>query len=109
MQKLRPQHVDIPSYHFGVNKDVGVAYYIVMLITQQIQIHSVVHFHYYIPQKYFSNGLYNEPNKDRMKKLRSWEVDVPTYCFRVHKNVIISSSRIILRLHHSQNKCCSPF
>jgi hypothetical protein len=36
----------------------------------------------------------NTPNKDRMKKLCPWEVDVSTTCIRAHKPFGVSSSRV---------------
>ena len=46
------------------------------------------------------NGLSSEPNRDPMQNVCPWEVDIPTYHFKVHKIVCVSSSSVIFRAHH---------
>jgi hypothetical protein len=41
-----------------------------------------------------SNELSSAPNRDRMQKLRPWEVDVSTTPIKAHKNFGFSSSGV---------------
>ena len=50
------------------------------------------------PRWDLSNGLLNDPNGDHMQKLWPGEVGIPTYHFGAHKNVGVSSSRILFKV-----------
>ena len=58
------------------------------------------HFFYFYPRPYLSNYLLRNPNEDHMHMLHARDVDVPTYHFKVHKIVHVSSSRVIFIVHH---------
>lgn len=50
-----------------------------------------------------------DPNEDHMQELHPQEVDIPAYQIRVQKIVGISSSRIMLRVHHSRSHDIGTF
>jgi hypothetical protein len=79
MQKIHPREVDVPTYHFEVNKNVIILSDMVMFRVHHGLKHVLFPFHYFTPRWYLSNDLSSNPNRDRMQKLRHWEVDVPTY------------------------------
>lgn len=105
MQKLGCREVDVASYHFKVNKTLGVSFYR----------NSLVPFPYCSLHKYLSNGLSSDLNLDRMKKLCPREVDIPTYHFCIHKPISVSSYRVMsrvyfrLRYHVGHFLYCSPW
>lgn len=64
------------------------------------QMHGVDHFHYYFVRREIFNGLFSDPNWDCMQNLCPRVVDVPTYHFRVHKTIGISSSRAMFMVQN---------
>jgi hypothetical protein len=62
-----------------------------------------------ISRRVLSIGLLSDPNVDCIKMLCPWEVDVPIYHIRVHKNDGISYTKLMFRLHHSQMHDLGPF
>lgn len=82
MQKLHPQEVDIPSYHFRIQK-------------------IIVPFHYWNPCWNISNGLSSYQKRDHVQSLYRSEFYVPTYHFEVKKTIGVSYSRLMFTIHHS--------
>jgi hypothetical protein len=78
------------------------------LITSRLTKQFVFHFigslylHYFGPHHEFSNGHSITSNKDCIQKSRPREVDVWTYHFVVDKIIVISSCRVMFRVHRSE-------
>jgi hypothetical protein len=72
------------------------------------QRHCVGPFYYCAPLWDLSNCLSIDPNIDCMQKLCPWEADVPTYVFRVHKNVFVSS-RVMVSVQNTLRHGLGPF
>ena len=46
MKMLRPQEVDVPTYHFVVHKTIGISYSRLIFRVNYIQMHVLGTFHY---------------------------------------------------------------
>ena len=96
MQTLCPWEVYVPTYHFEVHKPIVILSSRVIFRVHHILMHGLLHFHCYSLWHDLSNGLLRDQNGDRMKMLRPWEVDIPTYQFGVHQTIGISYSMVYL-------------
>lgn len=99
-KRYAPGEVDLETYHIRVHKTIRVSYCRVIFSVHHTQNHGVVPIHYFTLHWGLSSSLLINPCKDGMQKLRPRELDIPTYHFRVHKNVGISSCIVIFREHH---------
>lgn len=84
-----------------VHKTLGISSSRIMSSVNLILLHGVGSFHYFFPWRVLSNSLSSNPNKNRMQKLRPHEIVVPTYHFRIHKNIRIIYNMAMFRVHHS--------
>ena len=87
------------TYHYGLHKNIGISYYMVMFKVHYRLSQCLGTFHYFSPFLVFSNDLSSNPNRDRMQKLCPKEFDVPTYHFNVHNTICIWYFRAMLRVH----------
>ena len=71
--------------------------------------HDVGHFNYYLPRNTFPMVSLGYLNIGSMKTLHLWDVDIPTYQFRINKNFGISSSREMFRVHPNQKNYLGTF
>ena len=109
MNKFHTLEDDLPTYHSSVHKIVGISSSRVLFMVHHSQRNGGGPLHYSTPRKDILKGLLNEPNVDHFKILFLQEVDIPTYHFSIHKNIGISSSRIMHRLHDKSSHSVGNF
>lgn len=114
-EKLQPQEFDIPTYYFGVPKNVGISSTMIIFRVERNWRHGIGPLHYSTPWWYLSSGLSSNPKKYCVKTIHPREVEVPKYHFKVHKIVGISSWRVMFMGKHSWRHgvgnfhYCTPF
>lgn len=92
--------VDVPTCHFKVHTTIWISSFRIMFKINFIQRNDVVTFLYFASLQAIFNSLLSDPKEDCMQKLDTWEVDVPTYHFKVRKYFCISYYRVMLREHY---------
>ena len=93
MQELCRWEFDIQTCHIGVHITLGISYSRVMFRVHCWWRNVLDPFQYCVMWLYLLSGLSSEQNQDLMQKL-------PTYHIRVHKTIVISSCRILFKVHH---------
>lgn len=89
MQMLCPQVVDVRTYYFGIQHNVGESYYSVIFRVYHIQRHGLLHFKYCGPRPYLLKSLLRDPNEYYMQQFCPQIVYVPTYQFQVNNTIAI--------------------
>jgi hypothetical protein len=100
--KIYPLVVNIQTYLSRVHKTIVLSYSMVMFMVHHLQIHGLVPFYYWGPQRDLSNSLLSDPNRDFIQKLFAQEFDLPTYNFDIKKIDVIYYSMVMFRVHYIQ-------
>ena len=86
----------------GLFETLNDVFFCIVVAQVKTNFFGLVPIHYSTPRRDLSNGLLSDPNRNRMQKLHPREVDIPTYHFKAHKNIGISSSRVMFGTYFPQ-------
>ena len=102
MKRLRLLEVDVPIYHFRLQKNIDVLYNKVMFRVEYSQRNGVVSFHIVLLNETFPMLSCVTQMEIICKSYTPRKIDVASYHFGVHITIIVSYSNVMFLVYYSE-------